>query len=80
MLTWFERNTHSAEEWTLESLVAAKAGHRVSLVVPARNEAATVGHVVTRARQALMETAALVDEIVRRLAVLSSAQGDRTTG
>lgn len=74
MLTWFERNTHSASEWTLESLVAAKAGHRVSLVVPARNEAATVGHVVSRAREALMETAALVDEIV----VIDSDSTDAT--
>ena len=33
-------------------------------MVPARNEAATVGDVVTRVREALMETTALLDEIV----------------
>ena len=73
-MTWFEQNTHHSSEWTLESLVAAKAGHRVSLVVPARNEAATVGHVVTRAREALMDSAALVDEIV----VIDSDSTDAT--
>ena len=36
----------------------------MSLVVPARNEAATVGAVVTRVREALMDTVALLDEIV----------------
>ena len=44
-----------------------QAGHRhtrVSLVVPARNEAATVGAVVTRLREAPMDTAELVDEVV----------------
>ena len=73
-MTWSERNTHHGREWTLDSLVAAKSGHRVSLVVPARNEAATVGEVVTRAREALMETAALVDEIV----VIDSDSTDAT--
>lgn len=42
----------------------AVAGLSVSLVVPARNEAATVGDVVTRVREALMETTDLLDEIV----------------
>lgn len=51
-------------DWTVDDLVAAKGGTRVSLVVPARNEAATVGEVVTRVRQALVDTVALVDEIV----------------
>jgi glucosyl-3-phosphoglycerate synthase len=36
----------------------------VSLVVPARNEAATVGDVVSRVREALVETTDLLDEIV----------------
>ena len=36
----------------------------MSLVVPARNEAATVGEVVGRVRTALMETVALLDEVV----------------
>ena len=54
------------DDWSLEGLLGQKMtlGQRVSLVVPARNEAATVGAVVTRVREALMETVALVDEIV----------------
>jgi len=61
---WFERNTHHWDDWTLDDLVAARRETRVSLVVPARNEAATVGDVVTRVRSALMDTVSLVDEIV----------------
>jgi glucosyl-3-phosphoglycerate synthase len=54
------------QDWELRDLVAAKdaAGRTVSLVVPARNEAAGVGSVVRRVRTALMETVALLDEIV----------------
>ena len=51
-------------DWALPDLVAAKAGRRVSLVVPARNEAATVGDVVSQVRAALVDTVELVDEIV----------------
>lgn len=62
--TWFERNTHRADEWTVDELLLAKGRTTVSLVVPARNEASTVGGIVGRLRSALMESAALVDEIV----------------
>ena len=56
--------THHWDDWTLDALIAARGDQRVSLVVPARNEAATVGDVVTRVREALVDTAALLDEIV----------------
>ena len=46
----------------------------MSLVVPARNEAATVGDVVTRVREALVDTVALLDEIV----VIDSDSTDAT--
>lgn len=72
--TWFERNTHRADEWTIEELLAAKGGTTVSLVVPARNEASTVGGIVGRLRSALMESAALVDEIM----VIDSDSTDKT--
>ncbi|MDP3894324.1 glucosyl-3-phosphoglycerate synthase [Nocardioides sp.] len=61
---WFARNTHRWQDWSLEDLLAARGGTRVSLVVPARNEAATVGDVVSRVRSALMDTVDLLDEIV----------------
>ncbi|MFL6025153.1 MAG: glucosyl-3-phosphoglycerate synthase [Marmoricola sp.] len=64
--SWFRSNTTSWCDQTLEDLLRAKAGSgsTVSLVVPARNEAATVGDVVARVREALVETTALLDEIV----------------
>ena len=47
----------------------------VSLVVPARNEAATVGDVVTRVRERLVDTVQLLDEIV----VIDSDSTDDTS-
>ena len=72
--TWFDHNTHHWDDWSLGQLLEAKDGRVVSLVVPARNEAATVGDVVTRVRQALVETVALLDEIV----VIDSDSTDET--
>lgn len=66
--------THHWDDWSLADLLAAKADTPVSLVVPARNEAATVGAVVTKVREALVETVALVDEIV----VIDSDSTDAT--
>ncbi len=61
---WSRRHTHHWADWSLDELIGAKAGRRVSLVVPARNEAATVGDVVAQVRSALVETVALLDEVV----------------
>ena len=72
---WTAR-THHWQEWDLPALMAAKeqGDHRVSLVVPARNEAATVGAVVSRVRASLMETVSLLDEVV----VIDSDSDDMT--
>ncbi len=58
--------THVAAEWTPQRLLAHKerAGTRVSVVLPARDESATVGEIVTRVRADLVEAVPLVDEIV----------------
>ncbi len=58
--------THRWQDWDLDDLVRRKQrlGLSTSLVVPARNEASTVGDVVARVREALTETVALLDEIV----------------
>ena len=58
--------THRWQDWDLDVLLKRKqeAGLSTSLVVPARDEAATVGDVVSRVRSALMETTELLDEIV----------------
>lgn len=68
--------TYRWQDWGLEDLLAAKqrSGTRASLVVPARNEAATVGSVVGRVREALVDTVALLDEIV----VIDSDSDDDT--
>ena len=66
--------THHWDDWSLDDLLAAKGSMPVSLVVPARNEAATVGAVVTRVREALVDTVKLLDEIV----VIDSDSTDTT--
>jgi len=72
----FALRTHRWQDWSLAELVAAKEsqGLTVSLVVPARDEAATVGAVVSRLRDALMDTVALLDEVV----VIDSDSEDET--
>jgi glucosyl-3-phosphoglycerate synthase len=62
---WFSTHTYQASDFDLEDLLRDKqrAGLGVSVVVPARNEAATVGSVVSQIRESLV-TAGLVDELV----------------
>lgn len=66
--------THHWDDWSFDDLLTAKAGRRVSLVVPARNEAATVGDVVAKVRSALVDTVSLLDEVV----VIDSDSTDAT--
>ncbi|HEX5862060.1 MAG TPA: glucosyl-3-phosphoglycerate synthase [Nocardioides sp.] len=63
------------DDWTLDALVGLRRRTTVSLVVPARNEAATVGDVVARVRKRLVETVELLDEIV----VIDSDSTDDTS-
>lgn len=58
----FHRSSHDA--YRLADLVEAKAEHTVSVCLPARDEARTVGRIVETIRTELVETARLVDEIV----------------
>src|SRR3954453_1639900 len=53
-------------EYDPDDLVARKAdqGLRISVCLPARNEEATVGHIVATVRRTLMEAVPLVDEVV----------------
>jgi glucosyl-3-phosphoglycerate synthase len=55
-------------------LQAAKGDVRVSVVLPALDEAATVGRIVTRIRRDLVDRARLVDELV----VMDSGSTDQT--
>lgn len=52
----------------------AKRGHVVSVCLPARDEAATVGHMVLTLRRQLVDAVGLVDEIV----VVDDHSSDRT--
>lgn len=56
------------------ALLAAKGSTRVSVVIPARDEEATVADVVSRIRAAWVEEVSLVDEVV----VMDSDSTDRT--
>jgi glucosyl-3-phosphoglycerate synthase len=71
---WFERNTSSAADWPVDRLVAAKGATRISVVIPARDEAATIGGIVAGIRDALVDADPLVDELV----VMDSDSGDAT--
>jgi glucosyl-3-phosphoglycerate synthase len=73
---WFRRRTSHWRDWPLERLLSAKhrQGIRISVVIPARDEEATVGIVVAAIRQAFMTDEPLVDELV----VMDSDSTDRT--
>jgi glucosyl-3-phosphoglycerate synthase len=61
---WLRRRASTSAQWPVAHLVEAKGTTRVSVVLPARNEAATIGEIVTAIRRAMIEEAALVDELV----------------
>jgi glucosyl-3-phosphoglycerate synthase len=68
---WWHRRTSSASDWPLEQVLAAKQATTIAVVIPARNEEATVGDVVGQIRADL---GALVDELV----VMDSLSDDAT--
>ncbi|WP_410569912.1 glucosyl-3-phosphoglycerate synthase [Amycolatopsis sp. cmx-4-61] len=70
--TWLTRRSSRVSDWTVGELVAAKRGTTVSVVIPARNEEATVGAIVTAIREELHGV--LVDEIL----VVDSRSTDAT--
>src|SRR6476661_4265929 len=66
---WFRHRTTSATglaELDLDALLRAKrrGAHRISVVLPARNEQATVGRLVTDLRERWMQRLPLVDELL----------------
>ncbi|HEX2299471.1 MAG TPA: glycosyltransferase, partial [Pseudonocardiaceae bacterium] len=71
---WLTRHTSRASDWSAEELAVAKEGTTVSVVIPARNEEATVGAIVTTIRQHLVTQVPLVDEVL----VVDSRSTDRT--
>ena len=74
---WFAENTFHADEFKdMKYLLELKRRQKlsISLALPALNEEATVGHVITTIRNALMIRAPLLDELV----MIDSDSSDRT--
>ena len=71
---WFARRTWQEPPWSIPELVAAKGSRRVSVVLPALDEEATVGAIVAAVVPLTRGPAPLVDELV----VMDSGSTDRT--
>lgn len=61
---WFERRTFPADAWTLGELRRAKGDTRVSVIIPARNESATIGEIVALIHASHVQGSGLVDELI----------------
>jgi glucosyl-3-phosphoglycerate synthase len=61
---WFEQRTSAGDGWSRDQLAEAKGTERVSVVLPARDEEATVGAIVSTLISELVEAVPLVDEVV----------------
>nr|WP_203602624.1 glucosyl-3-phosphoglycerate synthase [Streptomyces coelicoflavus] len=74
---WLNARSWSAGDRTVRQLLSAKhaTGQSVSVVLPALDEEATVGDIVTVIRRELMLRVPLVDELV----VVDSGSSDRTS-
>ncbi len=73
---WFAASSYSHQQWSASQVAArlAEGGERVAVVIPARNEERTVADVVTAVRTALVDQAAVVDELI----VIDSDSTDAT--
>jgi len=71
---WSTCRTSSAQGWPPDRLLQAKGQTTVSVVIPARDEEATVGAIVVAIRDALVQAVPLVDEII----VVDSRSADGT--
>lgn len=73
---WFSRRTYAASDWPLGRVLDLKrdASTTVAVVLPARDEARTVGGIVSSIVRSLVDRSRLVDEVV----VVDSASRDTT--
>ncbi|QUR68541.1 glucosyl-3-phosphoglycerate synthase [Mycobacterium spongiae] len=72
--TWFSDRSRNRPGWTIDELVAAKAGRTVSVVLPALNEEETVESVIGSITPLVRDRGGLVDELI----VLDSGSTDDT--
>ncbi|MBV9593362.1 MAG: glucosyl-3-phosphoglycerate synthase [Actinobacteria bacterium] len=81
---WFAAATTLAGDWPLARVLTDKrrSRRRISVVIPARNEQATIGEVVSRIRHDVVEAVPLVDELVvmDSLSVDDTARRARAAG
>ncbi len=75
---WFRARTSRAADWPLQLLMRAKGSTRVSVVLPARNEAATVGPIVEAIHAGIGPGAPEDRRLVDELVVLDSGSSDAT--
>jgi len=61
---WLARRSSRATDWPVADLLAAKGDTTVSVVIPARDEEATVGDIVRTIRRELVDRHPLVDEVL----------------
>ena len=71
---WLVDRSTRAASWPVERLLRAKGATRVSVLIPARDEEATVGAIVDEIRRELVEAVPLVDELI----VIDSRSRDAT--
>lgn len=71
---WMARRSSRGTDWAAELLAARKGDTRVSVVIPARDEEATVGAIVASLREHLVSGCGLVDEVL----VVDSCSRDAT--
>jgi glucosyl-3-phosphoglycerate synthase len=72
---WFAARTTSIDDWPLDAVCALKGGRRISVILPALNEEATVGDIVATIRSELAGgERPLVDDVI----VVDSGSHDST--
>jgi glucosyl-3-phosphoglycerate synthase len=62
--SWFRESSSTWRDWPVRRLLKAKRRHTISLVIPARDEADTVGEIVAELDRRLRRDVPLLDEIV----------------
>jgi glucosyl-3-phosphoglycerate synthase len=72
--SWFADRTRSVADLSLAAGLRAKGATRVSVVLPALDEQATIGVIVATLRRELVEQSPLIDELV----VIDSGSRDNT--
>jgi glucosyl-3-phosphoglycerate synthase len=75
VVDWFAERTSAIDDWSAEALRPLKAGRRISVVLPALDEEATVGDIVATIRADL---AGGRDDLVDDVIVVDSGSRDST--